>query len=303
MPLKKIFTVGERATYKIAQQVSQDLNVEALAKIRIADAINIERSGISNAEYTYALKAHFDVLLTRENLPVLAIEFDGPGHDKKHDDLKNSLCDRFGLPLVRVGMIHLNSKNFEDSAVHFLIHQLFCVDDFLEDFADDPYETYDPYMLISIPGKDRQSPFAYADRWRGRLKKRFQEHLHLFADDIRLDYAYGLLQFGVCRGAWVRDDLQVRAFCGQSVGAGKFILGTAELSFQVFGMTGLRREYFLNVSEFVMGLAAAEMYELAIAFLEGDASGVVHSRQIKTKIAEWENEGFKLRMCLNLPGD
>jgi hypothetical protein len=30
MPLKKLFTVGERATYKIAQQISQDLNVEAL---------------------------------------------------------------------------------------------------------------------------------------------------------------------------------------------------------------------------------------------------------------------------------
>jgi hypothetical protein len=35
MSLKPIFTVGERATYKIAQQLSQDLNVEALAKVRI----------------------------------------------------------------------------------------------------------------------------------------------------------------------------------------------------------------------------------------------------------------------------
>jgi Protein of unknown function (DUF2726) len=85
MPLKKIFTVGERATYDIAQQISQDLNIEALAKVRIADAIPIQHSGISDEAYSYALKAHFDVLFIRENLPVLAIEFDGPGHDKKHD--------------------------------------------------------------------------------------------------------------------------------------------------------------------------------------------------------------------------
>src|SRR5262245_36279580 len=150
MSLKKIFTVGEDATYKIAQQISEDRNVRALAKIRIADAINIDRSGISNEAFSYALKAHFDVLIIRKNLAVLAIEFDGPGHDKKHDDLKNSLCDRFRLPLVRVGMIHLNSKNFEDTAVHFLIHQLFCVDYFLEHFGNDPYERYDSYFMASI---------------------------------------------------------------------------------------------------------------------------------------------------------
>jgi hypothetical protein len=68
-------------------------------------------------------------------------------------------------------------------------------------------------------------------------------------------------------------------------------------------MTGLRREYFLDVWEFVAGLAAAEMYELAIAFLEGDAGGIVHSHQIKTKIAEWESEGFKLRIGRNVPHD
>ena len=303
MPLKQIFTVGERATYKIAQQISHDLNVEALAKVRIADAINIQHSGISAAAFGYALKAHFDVLLIRENLPVLAIEFDGPGHDKKHDDLKNSLCDRFGLPLVRVGMIHLNSKNFEDTAVHFLIHQLFCVDAFLEHFGNDPYEPYDPIFFVNIPGKDRRFPFAYADRWRGRLIKRFKENLHLFAKDVRINYANGLLHFDVCQGAWARDDLQVRAFCGQSAGDGKFILGSAELSFQVFGMTGQRREYFLDVWEFVMGLAAAEMYELAIAFLDGDAGGIVHSRQIAAKIAGWETEGFTLRIGRNLPHD
>jgi hypothetical protein len=68
-------------------------------------------------------------------------------------------------------------------------------------------------------------------------------------------------------------------------------------------MTGLRREYFLEVWEFVMGLAAAEMYELALAFLNGDAQGIVHRRQIKAKIAGWENEGFGVRIGSNLPHD
>jgi hypothetical protein len=66
-------------------------------------------------------------------------------------------------------------------------------------------------------------------------------------------------------------------------------------------MTGLRREYFLRLWEFVIGLAAAEMYALAMAFLNGDAHGVRDSRQIENKIAEWTSEGFQLRVGLNVP--
>jgi hypothetical protein len=33
--------------------------------VRVADAILIDRSGISNEEYDYALKAHCDVLMVR----------------------------------------------------------------------------------------------------------------------------------------------------------------------------------------------------------------------------------------------
>ena len=99
------------------------------------------------------MKAHFDVVVARNDLPVLAIEFDGPGHDPKNDHLKNRLCDRFELPLVRVRMTHINSKNFEDSAVHFLIRQLFCVDAFMEQFSDDPYEVFDPTFFVTAAGK------------------------------------------------------------------------------------------------------------------------------------------------------
>jgi hypothetical protein len=131
------------------------------------------------------LKAHFDVLVVRDNLPVLAIEFDGTGHDPKNDHLKNRLCDRFELPLVRVGMEHINSKNFEDSAVHFLIYQLFCVDAFMEQFRDDPYETYDPTFFVSMVGKSHSFPFDYAARWRSRLIKQFKQNSHLFGDNER----------------------------------------------------------------------------------------------------------------------
>ena len=300
MPLKRIFNTGESATFRIAQQVADALEVGVHAKLRVADVIPIDRSGISNEEYSYALKAHFDVLVVRDNLPVLAIEFDGAGHDPKNDHLKNRLCDRFELPLVRIGMVHINSKNFEDSAVHFLIYQLFCVDAFMEQFRDDPYETYDPTFFVSMLGKSCPFPFNYAARWRSRLIRPFKQNAHLFGDNERVSYEHGQIQFGASEGAWVRGN-EIRAICGQRVGKGKSIVGTALLSFQVFGMSNERRENFLQLHPFVMGLAGGEMYEKALAFLEGDQRGVLTTEEVRSIVTGWIAEGFQIQLASNLP--
>jgi hypothetical protein len=300
MPLKRIFTTGESATYRIAQQVAGVHEVEVHAKLRVADAILIDRSGISNEEYSYTLKAHFDALVVRNNLPVLAIEFDGAGHDPKKDHLKNQLCDRFQLPLVRVGMEHINSKNFEDTALHFLVYQLFGVDTFMEQYGDDPYEKYDPTFFVSVVGKDRPFPFDYAARWRNRLIKPFKENAHLFGDRVRGSYEYGLIQFGASEGAWVRGN-EIRAICGQRVNEETSLAGTAGLSFQVFGMSNESRENFLQLHPFVMGLAGGEMYEKALAFLDGDKQGVISTEEVQSIVTGWVADGFQLRLALNLP--
>jgi hypothetical protein len=306
MNVRPIFNVGERATFAFAQQaVADDLGVEVYAKLRVADAIAIDRSGISNEEYSYALKAHFDVLVARDNLPILAIEFDGAGHNPKNDHLKNRLCDRFGLPLVRVGMVHINSKNFEDSAVHFLIWQLFGVDAFIEQIGDDPNEAYDPMCFVSWPGKGGLFPFHYTARWRKRLVKPFKQNANLFGDTARVSYEKGLMQLAAREGAWVRENINggfdMRAICGQYVSEGKSLVGTAQLRFHVFGMSGERRENFLQLDPFVMGLAGGEMYEKALAFLDGDQRDVLTEEEVRSLVTSWVAEGFRIDMALNLP--
>jgi hypothetical protein len=198
MRLKRIFTTGEQAVFRIAKEVAAHHGVEAIAKVRLADAIHIENSGISG----YALRAHFDVLVIQNNLPLLALEFDGSGHDPRKDDLKNKLCDRFELPLVRVNMAHVNGKNFEDSAVHFFLFQWFGVNDFLKKYGTDPYEIYDPLFFVSVPGKDREFPFAYEARWRGRLKRQFQQHSGVFEGRLKDLYEGGLLNWAGGEGVW-----------------------------------------------------------------------------------------------------
>ena len=299
MSLKRIFTSGERAVFNIAEDVSERLGVEALAKVRVADVLEITNSGISNQAYSYALKAHFDVLIIQDNLPVMAIEFDGAGHDPKNDHLKNNLCDRFGLPLVRVDMSHVNSKNFEDSAVHFFIYQLFGVDEFLKKYRNDPNESYDPMFYAQFKGKAGSFPFAYASKWRARLKKPFREHLELFDDSLRSRYEHGLVEPGT-EGAYVRGN-DIRAFCGQQISENEFVIGTEQLSLQVFGLSDDRYYCFIRAWTFVIGLAASEMYENALALLSGDRNKLITRAEFADMLGDWKSSDYQLCIGLDLP--
>src|SRR5579862_1144035 len=125
---------GESAVLDVAREVCKATRTEAFPKIRIADAIRIDGSGISDQLYGYALAAHFDILVAKDNMAYLAIEFDGSGHDARNDERKAAICDLFKLPMIRVRESHLDAKVFDDTAVGFFIWQLFCVDTFLADY-------------------------------------------------------------------------------------------------------------------------------------------------------------------------
>jgi hypothetical protein len=295
--LKPLLNQGEGAVLEIAGVVCDATGTKAFAKFRIADAVRIDNSGISNELYSYALSAHFDVLVSKDNKAFLAIEFDGDGHDPKNDTKKAALCDQFGIPMVRVTQSHLNAKLFEDTSIAFFIWQLFCVDAFLDEYGSDPYEPYDPAWFVSVAGKTRNWPFAYAERWRGRLKHPFMESLGKFDLTVRHFYEHGLLQFGTMTFT-CHKGLEYRSIYAQLVGKDLAIFGEAQLGLEVHGLHGRRLELFGEIASFVEGLAAEQMYWQGIAFLEGEAN-TVSTKDLRARVDLWEAEGFNLRRALN----
>jgi hypothetical protein len=290
---------GESAVRDVAQGVCKATGTELFAKIRIADAIRIEGSGISDALYRYALSAHFDILVSKSNKAYLAIEFDGSGHDARNDAKKAAVCDFFQLPMIRVKERHLDAKVFEDTAVGFFIWQLFCVDAFLEQYGDDPYEPYDPAFFASIPGKDRSFPFMYAERWRAKLVRPFREAVERFAGRPRELYSHGLLQFGTISCTCVRPS-EYRSIYAQLIDDDRVISGEAALPIDVHGLDGSRLDCFLEITSFVEGLAAEQMYSKALLFLQGETQNVIASKEsIRARVKAWEQEGFRLRLGLN----
>lgn len=91
------------------REAATGLDLRIDAKVRVVDALDIDRSGLSDEQYRYALRAHFDWVVSdaATTRPEFAVEFDGPSHDspdaRRRDALKNAVCAKLGLPILRVG--------------------------------------------------------------------------------------------------------------------------------------------------------------------------------------------------------
>jgi hypothetical protein len=141
-----------------------------------------------------------------------------------------------------------------------------------------------------VPGKGRNWPFAYAERWRARLKRPFQEAIELFDDSVRTEYSFGLLQLGTKTATYHRG-LEYRSIYAQSVGKERVVYGEAQLELEVHGLIGQRLELFGEIASFVEGLAAERMYHQALLFLEG--KGKTSSPNVlRARVKEWEAVGF-----------
>jgi hypothetical protein len=95
-------------TDKALERAAAAAGYRIARKVRVADVLPITHSGLSNAEYGYALRSHFDWVVTEgdERVPQFAVEFDGASHETTEaaarDALKDRIAIRFGLPLLRI---------------------------------------------------------------------------------------------------------------------------------------------------------------------------------------------------------
>jgi hypothetical protein len=165
--LKRILNVPEKQTHRRLQEICGDYGTEVFSKVRLADILPIEGSGIQDREYRYALQAHFDfTMATKDATPLFAVEFDGPSHaharQAYRDDLKDSLCARFQFPILRISSEFVTNKYRSMDLLGWLVEVWFLQKDFyLQQAAgviayDEPF---DPRMVISRSNKPGRFPF------------------------------------------------------------------------------------------------------------------------------------------------
>ena len=133
----KLLNSYEEVTYQRVREVAEANWAHVFIKVRLADAIPINNSGISQADFSFALKAHLDFLVTDADYNSLfAVEFDGPTHgtetQQKRDRQKDALMERFALPLLRINANYLNRKYRDFDLLSYFIELWFLRDDFLK---------------------------------------------------------------------------------------------------------------------------------------------------------------------------
>lgn len=177
----------EMTVHEAIKDVVEKNNCTVFPKVRVADALDIDRSGIENEAYSYALKAHFDFLIAdKSSLTKFAVEFDGPSHDtpeaQRKDDLKNRICEKLGLPLLRITANYLEEENESMSLLAWLIDVWFIFEAFLE--AQEagnilPDESFD-YMFSSFDYFRRYRAMLWAAHRDGKLKSPPVTNVHIY---------------------------------------------------------------------------------------------------------------------------
>lgn len=228
-PLKKLMNAAEAKAEVLLEGAAARHGVRVYSKQRLADVCAIEGSGISDAEYTYALKAHLDfVIATPDRQPLFAVEIDGPGHDPRNDTTKNRLCERFRLPLARIRERHLHASSRGLDMLTWLSELFFTYRAMEEaqlagDFPEDePIDVLNVYSAPNLPGR---FPLCFSMQTHGQLRA-----LHE-AGKLR---SCAPFHFVIHRP----DDGGTIAFVTLEVLPQRWVIATESIYLARFGMTG-----------------------------------------------------------------
>jgi hypothetical protein len=181
--IKKILNIPEAITHETLRKVTDAWSARLFCKVRVADVLGIEGSGMDDSLYTFALKAHFDFVITDEKFrPAFAVEFDGVGHIQpqqiRRDEQKDTICRHFDFPLLRINANYLPKRFQEIDLLTWFATAWFCEREhaLLTAAGKLPYDDiFDPRFVISTPGLADQFPLWISRRAQGRMRKAFNE--------------------------------------------------------------------------------------------------------------------------------
>lgn len=100
---KYLFTKNEFYFYKQLQKISEEKNLIPLAKVRLADFVEVTSKSDYMKYFAKIRSKHIDfLLLDKETLKiVVAIELDDNSHRNEKDKFKNKLFEQINIPLLR----------------------------------------------------------------------------------------------------------------------------------------------------------------------------------------------------------
>ena len=263
MEARPLLNRYEEVTYDALNRACASDSAMVFPKVRIADVFPLDGGGVPPAHLSYALRAHFDFVVTSARFePLFSVEFDGPLHQasqvqRHRDRLKNELCDHFCYGLLRINSRYLSKAYRGLDLLTYFVDAWF-----LEQAFDDaqrrkliPYdEGFDMTFIYSNGTEDgRKWPY-----WLSLDIQRDMERLH----------RSGLIgQMAPCYYVGTDDNGNHRCLCWVVLDAGYVVVVT----------TGMRVQRFPAVceSELVSMLAMFDLHAAVQRAIRGDRRHLV----------------------------
>jgi very-short-patch-repair endonuclease len=128
----RLLNRSEYLTDRVLRRALQGTSYSINAQVPLSKVIQREKGEtLSRAEKNFLNTSEIDfIVYDGDSLPQLAIEFDGPAHEAYEDQQardirKNRLCRRAGLPLIRIGDIHLEEHD-KTTLLEYIVTRYVC---------------------------------------------------------------------------------------------------------------------------------------------------------------------------------
>jgi Protein of unknown function (DUF2726) len=172
---KKLLNQTETITHQLLEATCSEYGARVYPKLRIADILPIESSGITDSQYTFALQSHVDFFVAEGDTPLFAVEFDGESHlapaQMDRDRLKDQLCQRFGLPLIRINARFLTKSYRQMDLLSWFVHVWFLQRGFDEAQSSGAIPPDEPFCAWSFCFGDRPFPLFLSAAVREKIRR------------------------------------------------------------------------------------------------------------------------------------
>jgi len=103
---------SEEFAFRELQSITSDNNLKVFPKPRLSDVLQKDGTFLTQREFDFYTRSHCDFVITDNQFrPVMVIEYDGPLHadakQQERDEIKNELCRRAGLGMLRIHDRHV----------------------------------------------------------------------------------------------------------------------------------------------------------------------------------------------------
>ena len=259
-------------------------------KVRIADIIDINKFDTRDLG-TYSLQAHFDFVLIDENqLAVVAIEFDGAGHDPTNDGKKDSICQKAELPLIRIYGFEEVRKIKAMTLVSYLVELVFHARVFLQMKEEGEIPSDEPFVLSGFLKPDAKhifdSEFDFVGNTNGKLTRALQRG-GLAADELP--------HMSISRLMLQAPDGRLHAFTSINSSNGP-IVGSASLRVILASRGFLNNLWTVTaeIAQFAAGMAADNLLENIRLIVEGHGHVVTSADDVLAELKTLGSLGYSL---------